>query len=40
MDMVNLGLLDLSWNSTIQVLPSLSGATDLKTLILDGCVGF
>jgi len=36
---VNLELLDLSGNSTIQVLPSLSGATSLKTLILDGCVG-
>ncbi|CAD6342550.1 unnamed protein product [Miscanthus lutarioriparius] len=39
MAMVNLELLDLSGNSTIQVLPSLSGATRLKTLILDGCVG-
>ncbi|CAD6341591.1 unnamed protein product [Miscanthus lutarioriparius] len=39
MAMVNLELLDLSGNSTIQVLPSLSGATSLKTLILDGCVG-
>jgi hypothetical protein len=39
MDMVNLELLDLSGNNTIQVLPSLSGATGLKTLILDGCVG-
>jgi hypothetical protein len=39
MDMVNLELLDLSWNNTTQVLPSLSGATGLKTLILDGCVG-
>ena len=39
MAMVNLELLDLSRNSTIQVLPSLSGATSLKTLILDGCVG-
>jgi Leucine-rich repeat (LRR) protein len=38
-DMVNLELLDLSGNSTIQVLPSLSGATSLKTLILDGCNG-
>jgi hypothetical protein len=39
MDMVKLELLDLSGNSTMQVLPSLSGATNLKTLILDGCVG-
>ncbi|CAL5004054.1 unnamed protein product [Urochloa decumbens] len=39
MDMVKLELLDLSGNSTIQVLPSLSGATGLKTLVLDGCVG-
>ncbi|CAO2189780.1 unnamed protein product [Urochloa humidicola] len=38
-DMVNLELLDLSGNSTIQVLPSLSGASNLKTLVLDGCVG-
>ncbi|OEL14796.1 hypothetical protein BAE44_0024186 [Dichanthelium oligosanthes] len=38
-DLVNLELLDLSGNSTIQVLPSLSGATALSTLILDGCVG-
>ncbi|CAM0953259.1 unnamed protein product [Alopecurus aequalis] len=38
-DMVKIELLDLSGNSTIQVLPSLSGATKLKTLVLDGCVG-
>ncbi|KXG25824.1 hypothetical protein SORBI_3006G017400 [Sorghum bicolor] len=38
-DMVMLELLDLSGNSTIQVLPSLSSATRLRTLILDGCVG-
>ncbi|KAF8664809.1 hypothetical protein HU200_054535 [Digitaria exilis] len=36
-DMVNLELLELSRNSSIQVLPSMSGATGLKTLILDGC---
>lgn len=36
--MVNLELLDLSGNSTIQVLPRLSEAIGLKTLILDGCV--
>ncbi|CAO2210129.1 unnamed protein product [Urochloa humidicola] len=39
MDMVKLELLDLSGNSTMKVLPSLSGATGLKTLVLDGCVG-
>ncbi|XP_021321308.1 uncharacterized protein LOC8069857 [Sorghum bicolor] len=38
-DMVKLELLDLTGNSTIQVLPSLSGAIGLKTLVLDGCVG-
>nr|XP_034604688.1 uncharacterized protein LOC117864681 [Setaria viridis] len=38
-DMVKLEHLDLSGNSTIQVLPSLSKATGLKTLVLDGCVG-
>ncbi|KAL6650313.1 hypothetical protein ACP70R_009238 [Stipagrostis hirtigluma subsp. patula] len=38
-DMVKLELLDLSGNNTIQVLPSLSKATCLKTLVLDGCVG-
>ncbi|XP_039815581.1 uncharacterized protein LOC120678458 isoform X1 [Panicum virgatum] len=38
-DMVKLELLDLSGNETMQVLPSLSGATGLKTLVLDGCVG-
>ncbi|CAM0958610.1 unnamed protein product [Alopecurus aequalis] len=37
-DMVKLELLDLSNNSAIQVLPSLSGATSLKSLVLDGCV--
>ncbi|KQJ81422.1 hypothetical protein BRADI_5g00622v3, partial [Brachypodium distachyon] len=37
-DMVKLELLDLSGNSAMQVLPSLSGATSLKTLVLDGCV--
>ncbi|OEL16645.1 hypothetical protein BAE44_0022333 [Dichanthelium oligosanthes] len=30
---------DLSGNSSIQVLPTLSKATSLKTLVLDGCVG-
>ncbi|CAL5035660.1 unnamed protein product [Urochloa decumbens] len=39
MDMVKLELLDLSGNNTIQVLPSLCGATGLKTLVLDGCAG-
>ncbi|KAG2565323.1 hypothetical protein PVAP13_7NG097585 [Panicum virgatum] len=39
MDMVKLELLDLSGNKAIQVLPSLCGATGLKTLILDGCAG-
>ena len=38
-DMEKLELLDLSSNSTIQVLPSLSFATGLQTLVLDGCVG-
>jgi hypothetical protein len=38
-DMVKLELLDLSGNSTIKLLPSLSGAIGLKTLILDGCIG-
>ncbi|CAL5017954.1 unnamed protein product [Urochloa decumbens] len=36
--MVKLELLDLSGNQTIRVLPSLSGATGLKTLVLDFCV--
>ncbi|CAL5008452.1 unnamed protein product [Urochloa decumbens] len=39
MDMVKLELLVLSKNSTIQVFPNLSDATNLKTLVLDGCVG-
>ncbi|CAL5010149.1 unnamed protein product [Urochloa decumbens] len=38
MGMVKLEFLDLSGNSTIQVLPSLSGATCLTALVLDGCV--
>ncbi|CAD6215269.1 unnamed protein product [Miscanthus lutarioriparius] len=38
-DMVKLELLDLSENSTIKLLPSLSGAIGLKTLILDDCIG-
>nr|TKW32609.1 hypothetical protein SEVIR_2G178600v2 [Setaria viridis] len=38
-DMIKLELLDLSRNRTMHVLPSLSDATNLKTLILDGCVG-
>jgi hypothetical protein len=38
-DMVKLELLDLSGNITIQSLPSLSSATGLKGLVLDGCVG-
>ncbi|KAJ1270081.1 hypothetical protein BS78_06G027500 [Paspalum vaginatum] len=37
-DMVKLELLDLSGDCTIQVLPSLSTATSLKTLVLDGSV--
>ncbi|CAL4906215.1 unnamed protein product [Urochloa decumbens] len=37
--MEKLELLDLSGNTEIQVLPSLSGATGLKTLVLDGCIG-
>lgn len=37
MDMLKLEFLDLSGNNTMQVLPSLCGATGLKTLILDGC---
>ncbi|PUZ50126.1 hypothetical protein GQ55_6G035300 [Panicum hallii var. hallii] len=36
MDMVKMELLDLSGNKTMQVLPSLSGAAGLKTLVLDG----
>lgn len=39
MDMVKLELLDLSGNNAIQVLPSLCGATGLRTLVLDGCAG-
>ncbi|XP_073363723.1 uncharacterized protein [Aegilops tauschii subsp. strangulata] len=38
-DMVKLEFLDLAGDSTIQVLPSMSGATSLKILVLDGCVG-
>ncbi|KAF7012809.1 hypothetical protein CFC21_026961 [Triticum aestivum] len=38
-DMVKLEFLDLTGDSTIQVLPSMSGATSLKILVLDGCVG-
>ena len=38
-DMIKLELLHLSGNNSIQVLPSLCGATGLKTLVLDGCVG-
>ncbi|KAJ1254211.1 hypothetical protein BS78_K104100 [Paspalum vaginatum] len=38
-DMVKLQLLDLSGNEAIQVLPSLHGATSLRSLVLDGCVG-
>ncbi|OQU76285.1 hypothetical protein SORBI_3010G125300 [Sorghum bicolor] len=38
-DMIKLELLHLSGNNSIQVLPSLCGATRLKTLVLDGCVG-
>lgn len=39
MNMSKLELLDLSGNSTIKVLPRLSGATSLSTLVLDGCIG-
>uniref|UniRef100_A0ACD5W6K5 Uncharacterized protein n=1 Tax=Avena sativa TaxID=4498 RepID=A0ACD5W6K5_AVESA len=38
-DMVKIEFLDLSWNSTMEVLPSLSGAISLTTMVLDGCVG-
>uniref|UniRef100_A0ACD5XWY3 Uncharacterized protein n=1 Tax=Avena sativa TaxID=4498 RepID=A0ACD5XWY3_AVESA len=38
-NMVNIEFLNLSWNSKIEVLPSLSGAISLTTMILDGCVG-
>ncbi|CAL5010143.1 unnamed protein product [Urochloa decumbens] len=38
MDMVKLEFLDLSGNITMKVLPSLSGAACLTTLVLDGCV--
>ena len=38
-DMINLELLHLSANNSIQVLPSLCGAATLKTLVLDGCLG-
>jgi hypothetical protein len=38
MDMVKLELLDLSRDTNIKVLPSLSGATGLKTLVQDGCL--
>nr|QYA53814.1 BPH30-like protein 396 [Oryza sativa] len=37
-DMLKLEILDLSKNTMIQVLPSLCGASSLKTLILDDCV--
>uniref|UniRef100_A0A0E0JJK7 Disease resistance protein At4g27190-like leucine-rich repeats domain-containing protein n=1 Tax=Oryza punctata TaxID=4537 RepID=A0A0E0JJK7_ORYPU len=37
--MMNLELLDLSGNTTLHILPNLSGASKLKVLILDGCVG-
>ncbi|EES11803.1 hypothetical protein SORBI_3006G017200 [Sorghum bicolor] len=38
-NMPKLELLDLSGNSTLQVLPCLSSATCMRTLVLDGCVG-
>ncbi|KAM3373598.1 hypothetical protein ACQJBY_020192 [Aegilops geniculata] len=38
-NMLKMEFLDLSWNTTIQVLPSLSLESSIKTLILDGCVG-
>uniref|UniRef100_A0A0E0LJ18 Disease resistance protein At4g27190-like leucine-rich repeats domain-containing protein n=1 Tax=Oryza punctata TaxID=4537 RepID=A0A0E0LJ18_ORYPU len=39
MDNSKLELLDLSRNTTMRVLPKLSDATSLNTLILDGCIG-
>ncbi|KAG2558416.1 uncharacterized protein LOC120685790 [Panicum virgatum] len=39
MNMSKLELLDLSGNSTVKVLPRLSGVSSLGTLVLDGCVG-
>ncbi|VAI93232.1 unnamed protein product [Triticum turgidum subsp. durum] len=36
-DMMNLELLDLSRNTHLESLPTLSSARSLKTLILDGC---
>ncbi|KAF7111554.1 hypothetical protein CFC21_111554, partial [Triticum aestivum] len=36
-DMMNLELLDLSGNTHLESLPTLSSARSLKTLILDGC---
>uniref|UniRef100_A0A0D3FRW9 Disease resistance protein At4g27190-like leucine-rich repeats domain-containing protein n=1 Tax=Oryza barthii TaxID=65489 RepID=A0A0D3FRW9_9ORYZ len=39
MGMAKLELLDLTGNQDIQVLPNLSGPINLKTLVLDGCVG-
>lgn len=38
-NMVKMESLNLSGNYTIQVLPRLSGATSVKTMVLDGCVG-
>ncbi|KAM3393744.1 hypothetical protein ACQJBY_014464 [Aegilops geniculata] len=38
-DMVKLEFLDLTGDGTIRVLPSMAGATSLKILVLDGCVG-
>ncbi|CAN6343179.1 unnamed protein product [Urochloa humidicola] len=37
--MEKLEVLDLSGNTAIHFLPNLSGATSLKTLVLDGCIG-
>uniref|UniRef100_A0ACD6AF05 Uncharacterized protein n=1 Tax=Avena sativa TaxID=4498 RepID=A0ACD6AF05_AVESA len=38
-DMVNLELLDLSGNTHMESLPTLSSARSLKMLVLDGCSG-
>ncbi|KAF6998163.1 hypothetical protein CFC21_014307 [Triticum aestivum] len=38
-DTVKMEFLNLSGNRTLQVLPNLSKATSLKTLVLDACVG-
>ncbi|XP_037488336.1 uncharacterized protein LOC119366673 [Triticum dicoccoides] len=38
-NMLKMEFLQLSGNNTMQILPSLSGASSLKTLVLNGCVG-